>query len=148
MPLQLLSWAARLHEIGLSVAHSGFHKHSAYIVANADMPGFSRMEQQHTALLVRSHRGSLEKLRTRASSDADWTLLVALRLAVLMYRSRSDKRLPRITATKDSSTYTLDIDRGWFDANPLSAAELRDEIAAWRKLDVNILMPALENAEE
>ena len=145
---QLLSWAARLHEIGLSVAHSGFHKHSAYIVANADMPGFSRMEQQHTALLVRSHRGSLEKLRTRASSDADWTLLVALRLAVLMYRSRSDKRLPRITATKDSSTYTLDIDRGWFDANPLSAAELRDEIAAWRKLDVNILMPALENAEE
>ena len=145
---QLLSWAARLHEIGLSVAHSGFHKHSAYIVANADMPGFSRMEQQHTALLVRSHRGSLEKLRTRVSSDADWTLLVALRLAVLMYRSRSDKRLPRITAAKDGATYTLDIDRGWFDANPLTAAELRDEAAAWRKLGVNIGIPALENDEE
>jgi len=145
---QLLSWAARLHEIGLSVAHSGFHKHSAYIVANADMPGFSRMEQQHTALLVRSHRGSLEKLRTRVSSDADWTLLIALRLAVLMYRSRSDKRLPRIAAAKDGATYTLDIDRGWFEANPLTAAELRDEIAAWRKLGVNIGIPALENDED
>lgn len=145
---QLLSWAARLHEIGLSVAHSGFHKHSAYIVANADMPGFSRMEQQHTALLVRSHRGSLEKLRARVSSEADWTLLVALRLAVLMFRSRSDKRLPRITAAKDGSTYTLDIDRGWIDSNPLTAAELRDEIAAWRKLGVNVLIPALENVEE
>ena len=145
---QLLSWAARLHEIGLSVAHSGFHKHSAYIIANADMPGFSRMEQQHTALLVRSHRGSLDKLRTRVSSDADWTLLVALRLAVLMYRSRSDKRLPRLAAAKDGSTYTLDIDRNWFDANPLTAAELRDEIASWRKLGVNVAVPALQSEED
>ncbi|UCH48063.1 MAG: Ppx/GppA family phosphatase [Betaproteobacteria bacterium] len=145
--VQLLSWAARLHEIGLSVAHSGFHKHSAYIVSNADMPGFSRMEQQHTALLVRSHRGSVEKLRNRVSSEADWTLLVALRLAVLMYRSRSDKRLPRIPAAKDGSSYTLDIDAGWLDANPLTAAELRDEMASWRKLGVNLSIPALACAK-
>jgi len=145
---QLLSWAARLHEIGLSVAHGGFHKHSAYIIANADMPGFSRMEQQHTAQLVRSHRGSLDKLRTRVASDADWTLLVALRLAILMYRSRSDKRLPRMVAAKDGATYTLDIDGSWFDANPLTAAELRDEIASWRKLGVNFSVPTLEHAED
>ena len=144
--VQLLSWAARLHEIGLSVAHSGFHKHSAYIVSNADMPGFSRMEQQHTALLVRSHRGSVEKLRNRVSSEADWTLLVALRLAVLMYRSRSDRRLPRIMAAKDESTYTLDIDASWLEANPLTAAELRDETASWRKLGVKISVPALASA--
>jgi exopolyphosphatase/guanosine-5'-triphosphate,3'-diphosphate pyrophosphatase len=145
--VQLLSWAARLHEIGLSVAHSGFHKHSAYIVSNADMPGFSRMEQQHTALLVRSHRGSVEKLRNRVSSESDWTLLVALRLAVLMYRSRSDKRLPRIPAGKNDSTYTLDIDAGWLEANPLTAAELRDEIASWRKLGVKLSVPALAKAK-
>ncbi len=143
---RLLSWAARLHEIGLSVAHSGFHKHSAYIVANADMPGFSRMEQQHTALLVRSHRGSLDKLRSRVSREADWTLLVALRLAVLMYRSRSDKRLPRLTAERDGSTYRLDIDGSWFDSNPLTEAELRYEIAAWSKLGVNISVPTLATA--
>ena len=40
--LLILSWAARLHEVGISVAHSGYHKHSAYILGNADMPGFSR----------------------------------------------------------------------------------------------------------
>ncbi|UCD68624.1 MAG: Ppx/GppA family phosphatase [Betaproteobacteria bacterium] len=144
---RLLSWAARLHEIGLSVAHSGFHKHSAYIVSNADMPGFSRMEQQHTALLVRSHRGSIEKLRNRVSRETDWTLLVALRLAVLIYRSRSDKRLPRMPAAKGGSAYTLDIDAGWLDANPLTAAELRDEMASWRKLGVNISIPALARAK-
>ena len=147
---QLLSWAARLHEIGLSVAHSGFHKHSAYIVSNADMPGFSKMEQQHTALLVRSHRGSLDKLRSHVSDEADWTLLMALRLAVLMFRSRSDKRLPRIPVTKSGSTYTLDIDGGWLDTNPLTAAELRDEITSWRKLGVELYVPQLQlvNAED
>ena len=145
---QLLSWAARLHEIGLSVSHSGFHKHSAYILSNADMPGFSRMEQQHAAILVRSHRGSLDKLRNLVADEADWTLLVALRLAVLMYRSRSDKRLPRIRASKRGSTYTLAIDGGWLKANPLTAAELHDEITAWRRLGVELSVLELAETDE
>jgi len=49
---QLLAWAARLHEIGLVVSYTGYHKHGAYLVANADMPGFSRDEQ--AVLLNRS----------------------------------------------------------------------------------------------
>ena len=40
----LLRWAARLHEIGLDVAHSGYHRHGAYLLANADMAGFPREE--------------------------------------------------------------------------------------------------------
>ncbi len=36
----MLRWAARLHEIGLDVAHSGYHRHGAYLLANADMAGF------------------------------------------------------------------------------------------------------------
>ena len=39
---QRLEWAALLHETGFSVSHTGFHKHGAYIVQNADMPGFPR----------------------------------------------------------------------------------------------------------
>ena len=61
---QLLSWAARLHEIGISVAHAGYHKHSAYIVGNADMPGFSRMDQSRLARVVLAHRGKLEKVNS------------------------------------------------------------------------------------
>lgn len=145
---QLLSWAACLHEIGLSVSHSGFHKHSAYIVSNADMPGFSRMEQQHAAMLIRSHRGSLDKLRNLVTKETNWTLLVALRLAVLMYRSRSNKRLPRIAGAKRDSTFTLSIDGGWLNANPLTAAELRDEIAAWRRLGVQLSVPELAETDD
>lgn len=145
---QLLSWAARLHEIGLSVAHSGFHKHSAYIVANADMPGFSTMEQHHLSILIRSHRGSLEKLRGLVTDEADWTLLVALRLAVLLCRGRGELRLPRIKGNQKDRTYTIDIDGRWLNDHPLTAAELLAEIAAWRRLGVEIGVPELVAAEE
>ena len=43
---QLLHWAARLHEIGLAISHASFHNHGAYILANADLPGFSRQQQK------------------------------------------------------------------------------------------------------
>ena len=56
-----IGWAAKLHEIGISVAYSGYHKHSAYILEKADMPGFSRDEQAQLALLVLAHRRSLKK---------------------------------------------------------------------------------------
>ena len=66
---QYLVWAARLHEIGISIAHSSYHKHSAYIVENADMPGFSKMEQQLLGLLLRAQRRSLTKLALPQAND-------------------------------------------------------------------------------
>jgi exopolyphosphatase/guanosine-5'-triphosphate,3'-diphosphate pyrophosphatase len=99
-------------------------------------------------MLVRSHRGSLDKLRNLVTKETDWTLLIALRLAVLMYRSRGDKRLPSIAAAKIASNYTLAIDGGWLEANPLTAAELRDEIAAWRRLGVKLSVPELAETDD
>ena len=59
---QLLAWAARLHEIGMVVSYSGYHKHGAYLVANTDMPGFSRDEQAVLSKLIRTHRRKLAAL--------------------------------------------------------------------------------------
>src|SRR3990172_10817357 len=59
----VLDWAARLAESGLSVAHAQYHKHSPYILSNADMPGFSRMEQQRLSPIVLAHRGKLAKMQ-------------------------------------------------------------------------------------
>ncbi|NTV97242.1 MAG: exopolyphosphatase, partial [Thiobacillus sp.] len=58
--IRWLNWAARLHEIGINIAHSGFHKHGAYILENADMPGFSRRYQTRVAALVRASRARRE----------------------------------------------------------------------------------------
>lgn len=144
---QVLSWAARLHEIGLNVAHSGYHKHSAYILAHADMPGFSKMEQQQLSALVLAHRGSLDKLRGRTNGVPDWSMLVALRLAALFYRSRSDLRLPPIQASRRKAAFTLEIDPRWLAANPLTAAELRDEVRSLGKLNIELAVPQLSEAE-
>ena len=51
----LLTWAARVYEIGLDIAHSQYHKHGAYLIEHSDLPGFSRQDQQALALLVRGH---------------------------------------------------------------------------------------------
>jgi len=53
---QALAWAARLHEIGLAIAHTKYHLHGAYLVEHSDLPGFSLPEQRLLAALVRAHR--------------------------------------------------------------------------------------------
>ncbi len=146
-PMQMLSWAARLQEIGLTVAHSGYHKHSAYIVANADMPGFSKMEQGQLSMLVLAHRGSLSKLRGVVKQDQDWSLLIALRLAALLHRSRSEVRLPAIRASRRKSMFTFEVDPRWLSVNPLTAAELRYEVRDWKGLGIDLVVPQLAEVE-
>ena len=146
-PMHMLSWAVRLQEIGLTVAHSGYHKHSSYIVANADMPGFSKMEQAQLSMLVLAHRGSLGKLHGLVKADYDWSLLISLRLATLLHRSRSEVRLPAIRASRKKSTFTVEVDAKWLAANPLTAAELREEIKDWKGLGVELAVPQLAEVE-
>jgi len=145
--IQLLSWAAKLHEIGLSVAHSGYHKHSAYILGHADMPGFSKMEQYRLSNLVLAHRGSLDKMRGLLQSEVDFALVVALRLAALFYRSRTDAPLPAIETHWEGSNYRLKLDVDWLKDNPLTAAALREETREWRKLGVELEVQSLEGID-
>ena len=146
-PMHMLSWAVRLQEIGLTVAHSGYHKHSSYIVANADMPGFSKMEQAQLSMLVLAHRGSLGKLQGLVKADYDWSLLISLRLAALLHRSRSEVRLPAIRASRKKSTFTVEVDAKWLATNPLTAAELREEIKDWKGLGVELAVAQLAEVE-
>jgi len=93
---QRLVWAALLHEIGISVAHSGFHKHSAYILFNADMPGFSAGEQQALSRMVLACRGGLAKVQPWLD-DLDFrATALAFRLAVLFHHSRRPLDDPRV----------------------------------------------------
>ncbi len=133
-----LIWAAKLHEIGISVAHSGYHKHSAYIIQNADMPGFSRGDQERLALLVLGHRGSLKKLPEPISDDV-WKMLMALRLAALVYRSRRELKLPAFTLAVRKNSVELRIDEAWLDEHPLTAAALESERNEWKKVELRVV---------
>lgn len=54
---QWLAFAARLHDIGFSIAEKGHHKHGEYLVRNAALPGFWPEEVDLLAQVVRFHRG-------------------------------------------------------------------------------------------
>ena len=59
-----LDWAARLHEIGLLLTHDLHHKHGAYILQHAELPGFSNSDQTLLAALVRRHRRGFSAARS------------------------------------------------------------------------------------
>ncbi len=131
---RFLGWAAKLHEIGISIAHSGHHKHGAYILTSADMPGFSKKDQARIAVLVLAQRGKLEKIAASAQDEKIWHQVFCLRLAALLRRSRDDHALPDLRLSCEADSYLLELPPGWLAANPLRAAALLDETMAWQRV--------------
>ncbi len=143
---QTLAWGAALHEIGISIAHNGYHRHSAYIIANADMPGFSRMEQSQLARLVLAHRGKLAKLQDLSPVPGDWALVFCLRLASLLCRSRTDFDLPRLACDLTESGFRLLLPADLLEDRPLSAAALANEADEWKSIGLRLEMKPLRDA--
>lgn len=139
---QVLEWAALLHEIGISVAHSSYHKHSAYILANADMPGFSKMDQARLSRIVLAHRGKLERVQEIMPDSADWLLIFSLRLAVLLHRSRDDAPLPAIGVKRNERGFAVGVDPHWLAASPLTASALEEEGRQWAGLGMELRIKA------
>lgn len=132
--LHFLSWACRLHEIGISVAHNAYHKHGAYILTYADMPGFSKKDQARLAMLVLGHRGKLEKLSALPAADSMWVLVFCLRLAVALYRTRDDRVLPAWRVSLTERGFLLELPDEWLAENPWTAAALGEETIVWKQI--------------
>jgi exopolyphosphatase / guanosine-5'-triphosphate,3'-diphosphate pyrophosphatase len=141
----MLEWAARLAEIGLSIAHAQYHKHSAYVLSNADMPGFSRMEQARLARIVLAHRGKLRKMQDAGLDGSDWKLVFALRTASLILRSRSDANLPFLRVAADAGGFAIDLPQSWLDESPLSAAALEAESDHWKTVGMKLQVSGLSD---
>jgi exopolyphosphatase/guanosine-5'-triphosphate,3'-diphosphate pyrophosphatase len=133
---KVLDWAAALHEIGLSISHSAYRKHSAYIISNADMPGFSRTDQARLAALVLGHVGKLGKLSQSQMNEMEWPLLFCLRLAALLCRRRSDKGLPKIRITRRKNGYEVHLPGKWVANHPLTDYNLTQEAQEWERVGV------------
>jgi len=130
-----LGWAASLHEVGMSIAHSNYYRHSAYILENADMPGFSNDDQALLAWLALGHQGKLGKLKSRGARHSQWLALLCLRLATLLCRRRGNiaGKLPlRIDA--QAKSITVRVDKHWLATHPLSDYSLRGEVHEWTKV--------------
>jgi exopolyphosphatase/guanosine-5'-triphosphate,3'-diphosphate pyrophosphatase len=127
-----ISWAAKLHEIGLDVSHASYHRHGGYLLEHADMPGFPQEEQKLLAAIVRAHRRKLDPAVLEELS-APWHLkaeflIVLLRLAVLLHRGRSASASPKIELQAKGRALDLFFPKGWLDDRPLTAADLEQEV--------------------
>jgi len=129
----LLAWGARLHELGLAIAHSQYQVHGAYVLEHSDIAGFSQQEQRMLAAMVRAHRRNVPKSafdalpeRLLASTRRTTALL---RLAVALHRSHEPDALPDLRLVADGDRLTLTLPRAWVEARPLLASDLATEAA-------------------
>ena len=128
---QFLEWSADLHEIGIDIAHSQYHKHSAYIIENADLAGFSNQDQILLAAIVRSHRRKFS-LALFIDLPSPWNiyapyLTLVLRLAVLLHRNRHEHKLPDFKIMIIKSKIILQFPNKWLLRSPLTHADLIQE---------------------
>ncbi|MBD7954530.1 exopolyphosphatase [Stenotrophomonas sp. Sa5BUN4] len=129
---RMLSWAARLHEMGLMIAHSGYHTHGSYLLENSDIAGFSRQEQQMLAALVRTHRRNVPKSAFEALPERlvvpARRLAALLRLAVLVNRAHESTPLPVLEITAEDDRLSLIVPQSFIDPRPLLRADLIGEV--------------------
>ena len=130
---QMLGWAAQLHEIGLDIAHSGYHQHGAYLLEYSDMPGFPTGEQQVLACIVAGHRGRFSRNSFYDEIPGTWSrrtkrLTVLLRLAVLLNRNRSGAQTTEMAVRAKGRKISVAVPDSSPDADPLTWADLEREI--------------------
>lgn len=140
--LQFLEWAADLHEIGFEIAHSQYHKHSAYIIENGDLAGFSKQDQLVLSRLVRSQR---KKFCTERFDDLPmpWrqnapVMAIVFRLATLLHRNRHNSR-PEFTISIDQNQVALKFSSQWLTESPLTQADLEQEVSYLKEAKFNLI---------
>lgn len=129
-----LEWAARLHEIGVVISHSEYHRHGAYILDHTDAAGFAVSELHRLGALVLGQRGKVRKLEPLLINDVGFALqLLSLRLAVVLCHARRDPDIEGLGLRVVGNRYMISTRPGWAAAYPQSAYLLREEVGAWQK---------------
>ena len=137
-----LGWACELHEIGQMVSHHDHHRHSAYLVAHVDAPGFSQSQQRRISELVLGQRGGLRKLdQPLAQPDFAWQAL-CLRLAVIECHARSPVDAHALQLTRNARRAQLHYSANWAQQHPRTLHLLHGEAEAWaRHGGLRLLLP-------
>jgi exopolyphosphatase/guanosine-5'-triphosphate,3'-diphosphate pyrophosphatase len=133
--VRMLTFACQLHEIGLAVSHSDYHKHSAYLVRNGDLPGFSTSDQERVAELVLGQRGNLRKVIDALGDPVRAGRLLALRLAIVLHHARRPLRLPHWTL-RVNHAFEFGIERAWLARRPLTRHLLEEEAQQWARVGI------------
>lgn len=134
--IMLLKSVAQLHEIGLSIDFKKGGEHSAYLLQNLDLPGFTRAQKFFISELSRRYRDTLTSLPEQhaLSANSAKKLLRLLRLAVILSHRRQPQLEAEFNLSANADELTLEIKQTWLNSNPLTKSEL--EIEANRQSDI------------
>jgi exopolyphosphatase/guanosine-5'-triphosphate,3'-diphosphate pyrophosphatase len=138
-----LGWACALHEIGLMVSHHDHHRHSAYLLAHVDAPGFSQSQQRRIGELVLGQRGGLRKIEPQLASEVFAWQVLCLRLAVIKCHARGAVDAQALTLRARGRDAQLLWPAGWHQAHPRTLFLLQEEAAVWaRNGSLRLALPA------
>ena len=140
---KLLERSTLLHEVGMAISSSHYHRHSSYIIANADLSGFSRQEQETMAAAALAQRGNLGKVKAMLGSCISEEAVLAVRLAVILAHARTDRLWPNFEAVAVKDGFEVRFPTDWLEAHPLTDYLLQDEAECWAKIGRSVRFSAL-----
>ena len=126
----------------MSLAHSHFHRHGAYIVRNADLPGFSDHEQTLLAWLIGGHRRGIPRT-TPEHVQIKWRsrlpkMLAVLRIASDLARARQGSRKVDMSLKATDNELRIAFPDGWLAEHPLTAEDLSREAAQLQEIGLRL----------
>jgi len=138
---ELLSWAAKTHEVGRAIAHNNYHKHGAYLIKHADLAGFSTQDQNMLALLLRFQKRKIKLERFAQFNELQDTLIklcILLRLAIILNHVRSVNDKEEVMFIVDEYNLTLVFEDNYLSRNPLTVAKLEQEANYLAQINFNL----------
>lgn len=138
-----LGWACAVHEMGLMVSHHDHHRHSAYLMAHVDAPGFSQSQQRRIGGLVLGQRGGLRKIDTALAQEGFAWQVMCLRLAVIACHAREPVPTRELSLRAQGPEARLDWTPAWAQHRERTLYLLQEEAAAWQRHGpLRLLLPA------
>jgi exopolyphosphatase/guanosine-5'-triphosphate,3'-diphosphate pyrophosphatase len=128
-----LAWACALHEIGQMVSHHDHHRHSAYLLAHVDAPGFSQNQQRRVSELVLGQRGGLRKIEPQLASETFAWQVLCLRLAAIKCHARREVNDKALSLRVRGREAQVSVKPGWAEHNLRTLYLLQEEAATWTR---------------
>jgi exopolyphosphatase / guanosine-5'-triphosphate,3'-diphosphate pyrophosphatase len=139
-----LAWACALHEMGLMVSHHDHHRHSAYLLAHVDAPGFSQSQQRRIGDLVLAQRGGLRKIEPQLANEAFAWQVLCLRLAAIKCHARGSVNARALSLRAKGKEASLGFKPAWAEEHPRTLYLLREESDIWaRSGPLKLALPAI-----
>ena len=146
--LHFLDWAAQCCRIGLSISHSQYHKHSAYLVEHSELSGFTIKERKILAAIVKNHRRKLcldifEQARfNRHQKRAFLTTILILRLTNIIGQNGKNNRSGHIALAIKQDKFDILLDQKWIQKHSLIRKALELETTYWERAGVELTLKA------